>query len=109
MFESRFENAHIELSQFMREHIENELRAKNTLRVEFELLHNNIEMILHHQIAMNYAQYIIDDENAHYVVIMCARDNYENQTLFEIVNAHTMQTMHTFVVYANLKIQYIDV
>lgn len=108
MFESRFQFANTQMSQMIREQIEFQLIAFqntfDTLTFQFDVLHSSIETSLHHQIALNYAHAIIDDENNDYVVNAIARNEHENATLFEIVETRTMQTMRTFEITRNLQI-----
>ena len=103
-----YPHTYTQMSQMIREQIEFQLIAFqntfDTLTFQFDVLHSSIETSLHHQIALNYAHAIIDDENNDYVVNAIARNEHENATLFEIVETQTMQTMRTFEITRNLQI-----
>ena len=110
MFENRFDNAHVEMSQIIRDHIETCIAQFDVLTFSFDFLFSQIETSLHMQCAINFAKTRVDefDENNDYMINIVARNEYTNATMFEIIHTQSMTRTHAFLINDELKISSIE-
>src|SRR5690349_14542053 len=66
MFETRFENANVEMHSSIRDDIETYLSQIDVLQFNFDEMHAKIETCVQMQIAFNYANEMFDCETNNY-------------------------------------------